>query len=203
MTKAAIDQDLTVGDHGWGKLWASSVWCLHFTEAHSSLTPTPRSHHGPLHQQLPQCVRSKWAARSGHWWGGLWKLLTGLGILLVYSILGELFFYHMQGSKTSVFIKDILFFRLEEITRKGITNKSLQREKKPATCSLGQPSWRDPEHWQPGSSPAMPRSQHRSLTPTLSMHHPLHSQPVHGLISPQISFTSRSIWRVLSSPCRL
>lgn len=64
------------------------------------------------------------------------------------------FFFHTRGSKTSVFIKDILFFRLEEITRKGITNKSLQREKNPATCSLGQPSWTDLEHWQPGSSPA-------------------------------------------------
>lgn len=41
----------------------------------------------------------------------------------------------MQGSKTSVFIKDILFFRLEKITKKGRTNKSLQRRKRPTTCS--------------------------------------------------------------------
>lgn len=46
-----------------------------------------------------------------------------------------IFFFHMQGSKTSVFIKDILFFRLEKITRKGRTNKSLQRRKRPTTCS--------------------------------------------------------------------
>ena len=48
---------------------------------------------------------------------------------------GIIFFFHMQGSKTSVFIKDILFFRLEKITKKGRTNKSLQRRKRPTMCS--------------------------------------------------------------------
>lgn len=90
--------------------------------------------------------------------------------------LGELFFDHMQGSKTSVFIKDILFFRLEEITRKGITNKSLQREKKPATCSLGQPSWTDPEHWQPGNSPARPQIP-AQIPHSCTVHAPLTSHP--------------------------
>lgn len=99
------------------------VYTLQRHTARSLLTP--RSHQGPLHQQLPQCVRGKRSSRSGHWWRGLWKSITGFSVLSVYSILGKLYFFHMQGSKTSVFIKDILFFRLEEITRKGITNKSL------------------------------------------------------------------------------
>lgn len=67
----------------------------------------------------------------------LWKPVAGLNILWVHSILGNFFFFfsHVQGSKTSVFIKDILFLRLEKITKKGRTNKSLQRRRRPTTCS--------------------------------------------------------------------
>lgn len=38
------------------------------------------------------------------------------------------FFLHIQGSKTSVFIKDVLFFRLEKITKKERTKKKSPEE---------------------------------------------------------------------------
>lgn len=112
---------------------------------------------------------------------------------------GLIFFFHMQGSKTSVFIKDILFFRLEKITKKGRTNKSLQRRRRPTTCS----PWVAILNWfralpAAGSlraAPAVPAPSlpHGPCTthfiPNLSM----------GLFYPSYFFPSRPICRVLSS----
>lgn len=125
----------------------------------------------------------------------LWKTILGLSILWVYSILEDFFFFpHMQGSKTSVFIKDILFFRLEKITKKKRTNKSLQRKKRPTMYS----PWVAILNWFRVLSTAG-SLRAGSLPPTQAVHHSLHTQPIHGLILHQLCFIYRSICRVLSS----
>lgn len=121
-----------------GKLRASSVWYLCCTESHSppSLRPGP-----VLIFTSIASVTCLWETSGqvrtltkGFFLLSLWKPICDLSILWVYSILGCCFFSHMQGSKTSVFIKDILFFRLEKIATKGRINKSLQN-RRPIMCS--------------------------------------------------------------------
>lgn len=121
------------------KLRANSVWCLCCTEAHSPPSLRPRScldlH---IYSFRDVSVGNKWTGQDinkgffspvfveTHLWSQ-----HSLGLFYFVVLV---FFPHMQGSKTSVFIKDILFFRLEKTTTKGRINKSLQR-RRPIMCS--------------------------------------------------------------------
>lgn len=194
MTKTAIDQDLTVGDRGWGKLQPAQcgVHALQRLIAHPLLDPCLTVDiciHGMLvgneepGQSVTVCSPD---FVENHPWSQ-----HSLGL---FYFGGFFFFPHMQGSKTSVFIKDILFFRLEKITKKKRTNKSLQRKKRPTMYS----PWVAILNWFRVLSTAG-SLRAGSLPPTQAVHHSLHTQPIHGLILHQLCFIYRSICRVLSS----